>query len=252
MKSRMLSTKIIPLFLILSLLSLGSISCGTAYEDLVIGILVEWADAHDINPSDVGGATNLAKRAASGSTGDEEADAAIGLVETIRDVQVGDRLLGEGEKLQTEGKPVEAAKRMDEAIARRPDDWSYRITRATLAFQSDDGKKVNSHWFKGARILGTNPLSIKHSGESFEENTHPNPSQEMNFYTQTIDEWESDKINVSEMSRQTKVIYYEHLHRAYLGRHEAGKLLDTYTEEQAAYDLEMANHCFQTKEQYYD
>lgn len=223
MKSRMLSIKIVSLFLILSLLSLGSTGCGTAYEDLIIGILVEWADAHDINPSDVGGAANLAKRAASGSTGDEEADAAIGLVKTIHDVQVGDRLMDEGERLRAEGKPEAAAKKMDEAIEKRPDDFSYRILRGALALEVGDTRSSQKQHGEAVRRLGTQMVTpaMWRDQEHLRGIQHPNPHEEIRYYTQVIDKLESGKIKPINMDDELRIWYYTQLSAAYAGRAEA-------------------------------
>ncbi|MFC1961880.1 tetratricopeptide repeat protein [Chloroflexota bacterium] len=223
MKNRMLSIKIVPLFLILSLLPLGPISCGTAYEDLVIGILVEWSDAHGVNPTTPGGAVNLAKRTASGSTGDEEADAAIGLVKTIHDVQVGDRLMDEGEKLRTEGKPKEAAKRMDEAIEKRPDDWSYRISRGALALEEGDTETSQRQHGEAVRRLGTQMVTpaMYDDEDHLRGLKHPNPNEEVRYYTQVIDKLESGRINPKDMDDELRTWYYTQLSAAYAGRAEA-------------------------------
>ncbi|MFC2040331.1 hypothetical protein ACFLTW_04075 [Chloroflexota bacterium] len=193
MKSRMISTKTILCFLILSLLSLGSTGCGTQYEDLVIGILVEWSDAHGVNPTTPSGAVNLAKRTASGSTGDEEADAAMGLVKTIHDVQVGDRLMDEGREQRD-------ATKMDEAIERRPNDWTYRTSRAALAFEKDD--------FRTADDQSSEAFNLAY-------NRGNSKAEKLRYCTRTIDEMESSNINPSAMSPAVRKEYYDLLSTTY-------------------------------------
>ena len=66
---------------------IGAAGCGTEWENLALELLEQWADQHDVNPSTAGGAANLITRSASGSTGDEEADAAIGYGDIVRNVE---------------------------------------------------------------------------------------------------------------------------------------------------------------------
>ncbi len=74
------------MFLMPALIGLGTVGCGTQWESIALEMLEEWANQHDINPTTPEGAVNPARRAASGSTGDEEADAAIGYDTIVRNV----------------------------------------------------------------------------------------------------------------------------------------------------------------------
>ncbi|MFC1917637.1 hypothetical protein ACFLXH_03190 [Chloroflexota bacterium] len=243
MKNRMLSVKFISILLVISLLPIGFAGCGTSFEDLVIGILVEWADAHDVNPTTPSGAANLAKRAASGSTGDEEADAAMGLFKTVHDVQVGDGLMKEGEKLQAEGKPVEAAKRMDEAIQKRPEDWTYRVSRANLRFEQGKENARDDFW-AGQKAAGHREVQVwdEEEQENYTTTEITNPTEEVAFYTQYINEMESGNLKPGEMSGSVREQYYETLRSAYLWRSLIDTDTSTYTKEQADYDRKMAEH----------
>ncbi|MFH1650682.1 MAG: hypothetical protein ABID87_01050 [Chloroflexota bacterium] len=193
MKSRMMSVKIISILLVISLLPLGFAGCGTAFEDLFIGILVEWANAQGVNPTTPGGAVNLAKRTASGSTGDEEADSAIGLIKTIHAVQVGDRLMDEGREER------DAAK-MDEAIERRPKDWTYRTSRAALAFEQGDYTTAHRQ-SQEAFTLAVNRGNSK--------------AEKLRYCTQTINELESGNIVPNSMAQGIRDEYYELLENTY-------------------------------------
>ncbi|MDP3880078.1 MAG: hypothetical protein Q8Q07_07245 [Dehalococcoidales bacterium] len=90
---------IVTVLLLLSMLiPLGTVACGTEWESMLLGILEEWSNEHDINPSTLDGAANLARRTASGSTGDEEADAAIDyetIVRNVREAEEKDKERGE-------------------------------------------------------------------------------------------------------------------------------------------------------------
>lgn len=77
---------------------------------------------------DVEGATNLGQRAYTGSTGDKDADAALG----TRDVLMN---FLEAERLIEEGRMFRDREKMARAIAMRPEDWSYRISMAVLLLE---------------------------------------------------------------------------------------------------------------------
>jgi len=209
------------------LFSLGLTGCGTDFEGLVLGILEEWADEHDINPSTPGGAWNLATRTASGSTGDEEADAALSITQTISDIYEGDKLLEEGEKLRSEGKTEEAAEKIDAAIEKRPDDLTYRISRGTLAIQVGDTETAMSQHGEAVRRLGTETIiPTSTMDRHLPEVEHPRPHEEFRYYTQVIDTLESSELNPYQMNDETKRWYYTQLSAAYAGRAEARYHID--------------------------
>jgi hypothetical protein len=241
---RKILLKSLPILLILALISTSSIGCGTGFESLALELLEEWADAHDVNPSTAGGAVNLAKRAASGSTGDEDADAAIGLVQTVRDIQEGDKLMDEGRELRTKGKPDEAEQKMDEAIKKRPDDWTYRISRSVLSFEQDDFYGGRGDFSAGQAAAGHQPVSVwdKEDEEYRTTVEHRNPEEEMRFYTQYIDEAESSTVDTGKMSRRAKEEYYSTLASAYSWRWLVGINTSGYTTAQRDYDRQMAEH----------
>lgn len=175
--------------------------CGD-WESIALQWLESWADSHDVNPTTPGGAANLVKRTASGSTGDQDADAAIGIFKQFDSIREGDKLIEEGRQLRDSGDLKQAQYKMDEAILVRPNDSSYRVERAAIAFQSDDGKVAYEQVWAGWDIARKNTY----------ENQH--------YSTQLIDTLESSKFDTSKMSLDTRVAYYEHLERAYRVRHD--------------------------------
>ncbi|MFC1940250.1 tetratricopeptide repeat protein [Chloroflexota bacterium] len=211
MKSRIV-LMVISILLILSLLSMSSISCGTEFESLALELLEEWADTHDVNPTTAGGTANLAMRAASGSTGDEEADAAIGLTKIVSDIYEGDKLMDEGKKLRTQGKLDEAAKKMDEAIAMRPDDWTYHISRTAIAYQQNDLETARHHDIRGSKIVYGRKQYL----------SDLSPQELVRYHTQCIDELESSSLSTWIRNKDTgdemKYWYYNDLRLAYSER----------------------------------
>lgn len=91
----------------------------------------DWVEAKGLNPVnedgsvDTDAAAKIAKRAATGSTGDPEEDAALNSDNVVRDVRQAEEW-------------AEAAFRdrdtryLDQAIALRPNDWAYRLDRGAL------------------------------------------------------------------------------------------------------------------------
>jgi len=106
-------------------------------RQLVIDWANEWARAKDINPRNEDGSINimaginLATRAAGRSTGDKDADAALDVFLVVKKINDADKLVDEGRK-NNDAAP------MDQAIAARPEDWTYRSARAALALDQGD------------------------------------------------------------------------------------------------------------------
>lgn len=212
------------LVLMLTLLPLGAAGCGTNLESLLLEILEEWADEHDINPTTPGGAANLAKRAASGSTGDEQADAAIGLGKMVSDIREGDIWMDKGKELRASGNLTGAADSMDAAIETRPNDWSYRVSRAALYYQNPEGSPGTLGYAHMQQAWGAAGYRAEWNDE-LEHNEYViapeyNKTDVIRFHTQTIDELESSAINVAGMPAQTAIYYYAELAEAYERRAE--------------------------------
>ena len=96
------------LLLAFVVIPLGTLGCSPDFESMVMDFLEAWAAEHDVDPSTAGGAANLARRVASGSTGDEEADAAIGYDTIIRNVnEVEER----GEQAEDGSRPADTTEK---------------------------------------------------------------------------------------------------------------------------------------------
>ncbi|MFC1874123.1 tetratricopeptide repeat protein [Chloroflexota bacterium] len=202
--------KVISILLVLVLLLPGVTGCGTEWEGLILELLEEWSDAHDINPSTVDGAVNLAQRTASGSTGDEEADAAIGVVKTIKDIREGDSLMAEGKQFREDGDLDLAANKMDDAIEKRPNDWTYRVSRASVAFQDGDAKTARQQMAKVHNLRPNNYFD--EDGKLISVDEH------IRYYNNIIDELESGTLNPASMEEDVKRQYYRELRDAYQTR----------------------------------
>ena len=111
--------------------------CDVLDQQLVIDWAEEWARAKNIHPRNedgsinIGAGINLATRAAGFSTGDEDADAALDVFLVVRGINDADKLMDEGRQKHDPAP-------MDQAIAARPGDWTYRSTRAALALDQGD------------------------------------------------------------------------------------------------------------------
>ena len=232
------------ILLFLILIPFGTSGCGTNFESLALELLEEWADIHNVNPTSVGGAVNLAKRSASETTGNEEADAALGIVKTIQDVREGDAFMEEGDKLRSQGNLDGAAEKMDAAIEKRPNDWSYRVSRIALGFEQNDNESYIEHENKARNNNNIPLMMFSTPSQTREKNKHENPAQEDRYFTCLIDELESGRLIVGDMHLRTKLDYYRQLEYAYTGRYEAKRVRE-YPPEALQHDFEMAKHYYE-------
>lgn len=129
----------IKLLLLLAALSLMMQLSGCDFLDLlepsdrqfVEDLAWAWLEAKDMNPVnpdgsvDAEGVRNLGERAISGSTGDDESDAALKGVEVIQKINQADALSKQAWVDRDE-------RYLDQAIALRPDDWTYWLDRGAL------------------------------------------------------------------------------------------------------------------------
>jgi hypothetical protein len=98
-------------------------------------------------------AVEIAKEKAGVGTGDPYVEAAVEGYDAVKGIKEADELMDEARQKQD-------AKKMDEALERRPRDWSYQLSRGDLALERGDlatwdkyfGKSVNEagldnpHW----------------------------------------------------------------------------------------------------------
>lgn len=116
--------KKIMLGLLALLLAMPLLGCGLLepdQEQMVQEFFVEW----------YGGQIRRQAWATLTGTRDPESEAVIGASMVIMN-------LHEADKLMEEGRRDEDPTKMDQAIQRRPEDWTYRVSRAALALQQDD------------------------------------------------------------------------------------------------------------------
>ncbi|MFC2069281.1 hypothetical protein ACFLTP_09810 [Chloroflexota bacterium] len=116
--------------LIMSLLPLTT-GCSPEGRELAIAFLKEWAAEKKIDPSTPEGIWNIGIRTLGGSTGDEDADAAIDAGLVVKNLVEADKLAEEGYK---EGD----VKKIDKAITMRPKDWTYKASKANLLLKQGD------------------------------------------------------------------------------------------------------------------
>ncbi len=122
------------------LLAVGAqVGCGewTAEDKAFVKDLAqEWLRSKNMSPTDENGDVDWRgslrfAQAAVGRSDDEEANAVLGIYTSLSGVVAADKAMDEA---RTNG---DAAK-MDQVIASRPHDWTYRSSRAVLALAQGD------------------------------------------------------------------------------------------------------------------
>ncbi len=104
---------------------------------LVRSFAEEWMRSRDMHPQNEDGSVNwtasinLTRRALTGRSGNAEVDAVLDGYEVLSNLHQADQLMEQG---RAEDNPD----LMDEAITRRPGDWTYRTSRAALALAAGD------------------------------------------------------------------------------------------------------------------
>ena len=119
--------------------ALAIAACQFTPEDkeLVRSFVEDWARSKDVHPVKEDGSLswsglwNAGSRIVTGSSGDPEADAVLDAYEMIKNLNEADKLMDKGRE---ERDPVA----MDQAIKKRPGDWTYRVSRSALALEQGD------------------------------------------------------------------------------------------------------------------
>jgi len=179
-------------------------SCAEEGKELLKGFVQEWINTKfDIDTTDTsawGRATagvQIAELLARGSTGNPDADAALGTVKMVIN-------FAQAESLMDQGRKKDDPALMDQAIELRPDDWSYRVSRATLALKDDQ--------------LGIQDANLERAGELVRKEN--NKASALRYYTQQINEVEAYK-NSGELDRdrlEVQVEAYAQLYWCYYYR----------------------------------
>ncbi len=119
--------------MLVAMLSLGA--CDTSDVQLARDFIIQWATDHagEIAAHRGGALTSwLVEK----DPNQDYVDAAVDGYDVVSNLQEADKLMAKGRQ---NSDPVA----MDAALTRRPDDWSYQLSRADLALQMDD---MTSYW----------------------------------------------------------------------------------------------------------
>ena len=206
------------LVLLVGTLALAPLGCLPGGKELAMAFVEEWMEDNNISPTTFVGIANIGRRLASGSTGDPKADAALATASMIR-------VFLEAESLMDMGRKTDNATAMEAAIKLRPSDWSYQLSRSTLALKQGEEDK------------GTAVYSIAYNSNLRDKNR----SASTRFYNQVITEYEVvvKGTRFPSFKAETQAKVYNDLREAYQWRYDAtkdindGKMADLY---RAKYD----------------
>lgn len=129
---------------------------GESEQQQVEEVAQEWVDENDMSPVNqdgtinTDGAVKAAKRAVTGSTGDPEVDAALASDQAIIKIAEADKLVERGWEQNN-------AYDFDNAVRLRPEDWTYRISRAAWNmdyFVSPNMNQVDADLAAAENMLG--------------------------------------------------------------------------------------------------
>jgi hypothetical protein len=200
--------------------------CTDAGKDLLMGFVQEWIYTKfgiDTTDTSWGGkilaGVKLAALFNEDSTGDPDADAALGTVKMIRN-------FAQAESEMELGRRTDNATAMDKAISLRPGDYSYRASRTTLALKQNDLEKGRDQWKKGEDLAYYDK----------------NPTSPVRFYSQSINELEGWKNTgkLDKASDDQQAFVYGTLISNYAGRYRITK--DPKDKQMALYYNEQWNH----------
>ena len=113
-------------------------ACSAENKKLAQDFIMQWAADHP---------AELAIRSAGFPSGDKEVDAAVDAFEVVQTLEKADALIAKGRKNSD-------PKAMDEALALRPHDWSYELSRAHLALRAGDTDTYYGRQPAGLRDAG--------------------------------------------------------------------------------------------------
>jgi hypothetical protein len=221
-----LTIKIVSLALLVLMMLSVFTGCTPEGKDLLMGFVQEWINTKfGIDTTDnslIGKLTagaKLVKLFTEDSTGNPDADAALGTVKMVKNFQQAESAMELGIK-------TDNATAMDQAIALRPGDWSYRASRCTLALKQNQLEKGRDEWDKGRDL-------------AYNEN---NTSSSVRFYSQSINELEAWK-NTGKLDKTSdyqQAFAYGTLISDYAGRYRITK--NPKDKEMALYYNTQWNH----------
>jgi hypothetical protein len=203
------SIKIVSLLLAVLVLIVPLTGCSEAGRDLLMGFVQEWMNTKfGIDTTDnsflgkITAGAKLVKLFNEDSTGNPDADAALGTVKMVKN-------FAEAETSMDLGRRTDNATAMDQAIKLRPDDYTYHASRSTLALKQNDTEKGQDEFKKGENLAYYDK----------------NPSSYLRFYSQSINELETWK-NTGKLDKApdyTQAFVYGQLVSAYVGRYKITK-----------------------------
>jgi hypothetical protein len=133
--------------LALSALMLLLTGCSAEDRQLLIDIALSWAAEH---------AGEIASYGIFGTSGNDEVDAVLGARSVIDNLNSADKLMEEGRK---EGD----LSKMEEAIEKRPGDYTYRTSYAAALLKSGDAAEAE------AQFAAADEAVVKYGGDHSQE-----------------------------------------------------------------------------------
>jgi hypothetical protein len=116
--------------LALAALMLFTVGCDAESRQFIIDLALEWAKEHAI---DVGKYTLL------GRSGDDEVDAVMGARDVIANLQ-------EADKLMEEGRAKGDLTKMEQAVEKRPGDYTYRVSYGAALLRSGNAAEAEAQF----------------------------------------------------------------------------------------------------------
>ncbi|MFC1967858.1 tetratricopeptide repeat protein [Chloroflexota bacterium] len=185
------------IILLMGILLFSASGCDMFFTTFFEG----WEDAHRSSEETDPSSEN--------PTGIPEVDSVLSDITAMRGVT--NKLMADAEELRAKGELDKAAKKMDAAIEKRPDDWTYHVSRKAIALEKDD--------------LDTARKQDKELDRIHNVRTFNTPEMNPELWGLFIKrEWqrrcdyeikEMESINKGKMSPETKYTYYGHLSTLY-------------------------------------
>lgn len=122
----------------LSALMMFLTACSAEDQQLLIDLAISWATEH---------AAEIAEYGIWGSTGNDEVDAVLGARSVVDNINAADQLMEEGRK---EGD----LSKMEEAIEKRPGDYTYRTSYAAALLQKGDAAEAEAQFAEADAAVG--------------------------------------------------------------------------------------------------
>ncbi|MGD1119734.1 MAG: hypothetical protein ABR886_09635 [Dehalococcoidales bacterium] len=219
-------TKIISLVLVLLMLVPVVTGCSEAGRDILTSFIQDWVKTKfgiDLSDNSTWGKAKagwgLMKLFTEDSTGNPDSDAALGTVKMLKNFK-------DAEQDMAVGRSSNNATAEDLAIALRPSDWSYRVSRSTLALKQNDVVKGQTEWKKGEDLAYSDQ----------------NPVGYQRFYSQSINELEAwkntgqlDKANWEQQAFAYGTLVSDYVERYKLTKDPKDKQMALYYNEQWTY-----------------